>query len=153
MFDAVSRRHDADFPFPRRVAANVSDNNRSETAMPVNTGVEGEDRPRALRRTPRHSLIVVLPEHHVVSPDLLEDLRSRVDKDVDVLIACAGQPTDLGALQRSIGAAQFLLAPAGTSTEALRELAIRQAAGDIVRLLSAAQPERSQGAIELSMTS
>lgn len=107
------------------------------------------------RRTPRHSLIVVLPEHHVVSPDrLTESLRARADQDVDVLVACAGQPTNLSALQRSVGDAQFLLAPAGTSTEDLRELAIRQAPGDIVRLLSGALLASSHGTErELVMTS
>jgi hypothetical protein len=113
------------------------------------------DRVPSLRRTPRHSLIVVLPEHHVVSPDrLTESLRARVDQDVDVLVACAGQPTNLSALQRSVGEAQFLLAPAGTSTEDLRELAIRQAPGDIVRLLSGALLAESHGTErELFMTS
>lgn len=103
------------------------------------TREEFADRAPSPRRTPRHSLIVVIPEHHVVSPDrLTESLRGRVDQDVDVLVACAGQPTNLNALQRSVGDAQFLLAPAGTSTEDLREIAIRQAPGDIVRLLSGA---------------
>jgi len=91
------------------------------------------------RRTPRVSLIVVLPENHVVSPDrLAEGLRAHGRQDVDVVVACAGQPTNLGALQRSVGDAQFLLAPAGTSTEDLRELAMRQVPGDIVTLLSGA---------------
>jgi hypothetical protein len=91
------------------------------------------------RRTPRVSLIVVLPENHVVSPDrLAEGLRAHGNQDVDVVVACAGQPTNLSALQRSIGDAQFLLAPAGTSTEDLRELAMRQVPGDIVTLLSGA---------------
>jgi len=91
------------------------------------------------RRTPRVSLIVVLPENHVVSPDrLAEGLRAHGNQDVDVVVACAGQPTNLSALQRSVGDAQFLLAPAGTSTEDLRELAMRQVPGDIVTLLSGA---------------
>ena len=91
------------------------------------------------RRTPRVSLIVVLPENHAVSPDrLVEGLRAHGNQDVDVVVACAGQPTNLSALQRSIGDAQFLLAPAGTSTEDLRELAMRQVPGDIVTLLSGA---------------
>jgi hypothetical protein len=113
------------------------------------------DQAPSRRRTPRHSLIVVLPEHHVVSPDrLTESLRSRVDQDVDVLVACAGQPTNLSALQRSVGDAQFLLAPAGTSIEDLRELAIQQAPGDIVRLLSGALLAESHGTErELFMTS
>jgi hypothetical protein len=112
------------------------------------------DRALTLRRTPRYSIIVVLPEDHVVSPDRLERIREGIDQDVDVLIACAGQPANLNALQRSVRDAQFLLAPAGTSIEALRELAIKQAAGDIVRLVSGARADDSEGTeTELSMTS
>src|SRR5437879_3971109 len=74
---------------------------RTEPAMP--------------RRTPRVSLIVVLPENHVVSPDLLaQGLRAHGNQEIDVVVACAGQPTNLSALQRSVGEAQFVLAPAGT---------------------------------------
>lgn len=111
----------------------------------------------SLRRTPRHSLIVVLQENHLLSPDrLTESLRARVDRDVEVLFACAGQPTNLSALQRSVGDAQFLLAPAGTSVEDLRELAIQQTPGDIVRLLNGSllDDSHSHGTErELSMTS
>jgi len=97
----------------------------------------GAKRPHVSRRTPRVSLIVVLPENHVVSPDrLAESLRSHGNKEIDIVVACAGQPTNLTALQRSVGEAQFLLAPAGTSVEDLRELAMRQVPGDIVTLLS-----------------
>ena len=107
------------------------------------------------RRTPRLSLIVVLPENHVVSPERLrERLWKGADENVDVLVACAGQPTNLTALQRTVGGAQFLLAPAGTSTEELRELAIGQAPGDIVRLLDGALLNDAQGSgQELSMSS
>ena len=106
------------------------------------------------RRTPRVSLIVALPENHVVSPDrLAQGLRAYGDQAIDVVVACAGQPTNLSALQRSVGDAQFLLAPVGTTTEDLRELAMRQVPGDIVTLLSGALlPELSANA-ELSMTS
>ncbi|HEV7837487.1 MAG TPA: hypothetical protein VGO75_05400 [Gemmatimonadaceae bacterium] len=121
---------------------------------PLRTTQELADQTPARRRTPRLSLIVVLPENHVMSPDVLtESLRGRVDSHVDVLVACAGQPTNLGALQRSIGEAQFLLAPAGTSTEALRELAIRQAPGDIVRLVSGARFDSQVTEQERFMTS
>lgn len=106
------------------------------------------------RRTPRVSLIVVLPENHVVSPDrLAEGLRAHGNQDVDVVVACAGQPTNLGALQRSVGDAQFLLAPAGTSTEDLRELAMRQVPGDIVKLLSGALLPTAGADTSLLMTS
>lgn len=93
---------------------------------------------RGPRRTPRKSLIVVLPENHVVSPDLVTDrLPAEGDDEiVDVILACAGQPHNLAALQRRIRDIQVLLAPAGTSTEDLRELAMNQAPGDIVTLLS-----------------
>ena len=106
------------------------------------------------RRTPRVSLIVVLPENHVVSPDrLAHGLRAHGNQDIDVVVACAGQPTNLSALQRSVGDAQFLLAPAGTTIEDLRELAMRQVPGDIVTLLSGALLPDAIANTELSMTS
>ena len=55
---------------------------------------------------------------------------------VDVILACAGQPSGIGALQRRVRDLQVLLAPAGTSREDLRELAMTQAPGDIVTLLN-----------------
>jgi hypothetical protein len=89
------------------------------------------------RRTPRKSLIVVLPENHVVSPDLVAgSLPGEGDEVVDVILACAGPPLGITALQRRVGGLQILLAPAGTSREDLRELAMSQAPGDIVTLLS-----------------
>jgi hypothetical protein len=110
--------------------------------------------PPVPRRTPRISLIVVLPENHVVSPDrLAQSLRAHGNRDIDVVVACAGQPANLGALQRSVGDAQFLLAPAGTSTEDLRELAMRQVPGDIVTLLSGALLPATAADSDLFMTS
>lgn len=149
--------YDSDIATPRSMKDDVKAGKKSDAVDYGTILTDGElaDRAPSLRRTPRHSLIVVLPQNHVVSPDRLkESLRGRVDQDVDVLVACAGQPTNLSALQRSVGDAQFLLAPAGTSTEDLRELAIRQAPGDIVRLLSGALLDDSQGTErELFMTS
>ena len=99
------------------------------------TGLCADTSP-APRRTPRVSVVVVLPENHTVSPErLLEGVRANGGREVDVLIACAGQPTNLSALQRCVGEAQFLLAPAGTSTADLRELAMAHAPGDIVTLV------------------
>lgn len=96
------------------------------------------DASRGRRRTPRKSLIVVLPENHVVSPDLVSDQLPADSGDdvVDVILACAGPPVGIAALQRRVRDLQILLAPAGTSTEDLRELAMSQAPGDIVTLLS-----------------
>jgi len=106
------------------------------------------------RRTPRVSLIVVLPENHVVSPArLAEGLRAHGEQEVDVLVACAGQPTNLAALHQCVGEAQFLLAPAGTSTEDLRQLAMREAPGDIVTLVSGTLVSESCADAELFMTS
>lgn len=106
------------------------------------------------RRTPRISLIVVLPENHVVSPDhLAQGLRAHGDQDVDVLVACVGQPANLSALQRSVRGAQFLLVPLGTTTEDLRQLAMQQAPGDIVTLVSGALLPKLSANTELSMTS
>jgi hypothetical protein len=91
------------------------------------------------RRTPRKSLIVVVPDNHVVSPDLVADrLPAEGDnsEEMDVILACAGQPPSLTALQRRVRDLQVLFAPAGTSSEDLRELAMTRAPGDIVTLLS-----------------
>jgi hypothetical protein len=55
---------------------------------------------------------------------------------VDVILACAGQPNGIAALQRRVRDLQVLLAPAGTSGEDLRQLAMEQAPGDIVTLVS-----------------
>jgi hypothetical protein len=108
----------------------------------------------APRRTPRVSLVVVLPENHSISPErLARSLGAHGNEQMDVVVACAGQPTNLSALQRTIGAAQFLLAPAGTSTEDLRALAMRQAPGDIVTLLSGALLPEGGGQPEQLLTS
>jgi hypothetical protein len=97
-----------------------------------------EQRQSGPRRTPRKSLIVVLPDNHVVSTDLVTRLLPAEGdtEEMDVILACAGQPRSIAALQRSFRDLQVLLAPAGTSTEDLRELAMQQAPGDIVTLLS-----------------
>jgi hypothetical protein len=83
-------------------------------------------------------LIVVLPENHVVPTDVVADhLDSSAEPDqIDVILACAGQPNGITALQRRVRDLQVLLAPAGTSREDLRELAMRRAPGDIVTLLN-----------------
>jgi hypothetical protein len=88
------------------------------------------------RRAPRVSVVVVLLENHPVSAASLTSLRKLEDQEVDVIVACAGQPSDLDALQGAVRSAQIILAPAGTSAEDLRELAMQQAAGDIVTLLN-----------------
>src|SRR5450759_3721006 len=109
---------------------------------------------RGPRRTPRTSLIVVLPEDHIVSPaSLAERLPIATGCNVDVIVACAGQPINLHALKRIVNDAQFQLAPAGTSMEDLRELAMERAPGDIVTLLSGAlqsQPARVELEIKTS---
>jgi len=55
-----------------------------------------------------------------------------------VVVACAGQPSNLDELKRTARGARFLHAPPGTSAEDLRELAMDQTPGDIVTLLSVA---------------
>lgn len=118
------------------------------------SGAKAVNHRAGLRRTPRVSLVVVLPENHVVSPErLARGLRAHENQEIDVVVACAGQPTNLSALQRSVGDAHFLLAPAGTSTEDLRELAMRQAPGDIVTLLSGALLPEAGAQAERTMTS
>ena len=93
----------------------------------------------ALRRAPRMSLILVLPDDPVAHPDRVAHcLSSGRDDERDVTIACAGQPNNLDALKRIARTARFLLAPSGTSAEDLRELAMEQTPGDIVTLLNGA---------------
>jgi hypothetical protein len=93
------------------------------------------------RRTPRKSLIVVLPENHVVSADLVTERLSEDGgpDETDVIVACAGQPSSIAALQRRIRDLQILMAPAGTTGEDLRELAMNQAPGDIITLMGGIQ--------------
>lgn len=89
------------------------------------------------RRTPRRSLVVIIPENHDVSPDLVADrLRANDDDQADVIVACAGHPADLAPLQRKVRDIQVLLVPSGTSVEELRALAMRQAQGDIVTMIT-----------------
>jgi hypothetical protein len=125
---------------------------RSHAALPdqecANQAGESRDRstetasrapqPAAPRRTPRKSLIVVLPENHVLSPDVVSERLAAQgeESETDVILACAGQPNGIGALQRRVRDLQVLLAPAGTSGEDLRQLAMEQAPGDIVTLVS-----------------
>jgi hypothetical protein len=106
----------------------------NDRVVPAIANRQGQHGPR---RTPRKSLIVVLPENHVVSPDLVAVRLPAQgdDEEMDVILACAGQSTSIAALQRQVRDLRVLRAPAGTSTEDLRELAMRQAPGDIVTLL------------------
>jgi hypothetical protein len=94
--------------------------------------------PRELRKTPRKSVIVALPDNHVVPHGLLTDRLESEGNDelVNVILACAGQPLGIAALQRRVRDLQVLLAPSGTTAEDLRELAMNQAPGDIITLLS-----------------
>lgn len=121
------------FPYPR---AWVEE--RDKTASALVPSVASIQRTRQVRRTPRKSLIVVLPDGHVVSPEAVTSRMLSADSDerIDLIVACAGQPRNLASLQRDVSDLQLLVAPAGTSTEDLRELAMAQAPGDIVTLLS-----------------
>jgi len=90
------------------------------------------------RRTPRKSLIVVLPDDHIVTSEAIARrmVPTSSDEEIDVIVACAGQPRNLETLQDKVRGLQGFMAPAGTSKEDLRELAIGRAPGDIVTLLS-----------------
>jgi hypothetical protein len=107
-------------------------------AAAVNVPNDRRDGPR---RTPRKSMIVVLPENHAVSPEHVAERLSESGSadETDVILACAGQPTSLAAFQRRIRDLQILLAPAGTTGEDLRELAMNQAPGDIITLIGGTQ--------------
>ena len=62
-------------------------------------------------------------------------------EDTEVIVVCAGQPANLPAMQRTLRYAQLMLAPAGTTIEELRVLALAQASGDIVTLVSGAESQ------------
>lgn len=94
-------------------------------------------------KRPRVSLIFLFLEGQSMDPETLaRRLASSAHDDADILIACAGTPSDLDALRRTARDANFYIAPAGTSEEDLRELAINQTASDIVTLLGG-HPARS----------
>jgi hypothetical protein len=119
----------------REGTANFSLDGESQVGSVTNAS-----RASGQRRTPRRSLILILPDNHFVSAEILaEGLPPTEDHElVDVIVACAGEPASLAALTRRVRDIQVLLAPAGTSPRNLRELAIRQSPGDIVTLLSGA---------------
>jgi hypothetical protein len=84
------------------------------------------------------SLILVIPDDQMVDPkELARRLPPPRCEEIDIMVvACAGRPSNLDELKRTARDARFLLAPAGTSAEDLRELAMEQTPGDIVTLLS-----------------
>jgi hypothetical protein len=123
-----------------RVPLGAASPTPSDTAKPLPISA-GADTSASLRRTPRRSVIVVLPDNHVISPEqLAQRVEGAQDVEVEIIIACAGQPADLPALQRTLRHAQLMLAPAGTTIEELRVLALAQATGDIVTVISGAAP-------------
>ena len=135
--DAVRVEESMAFTIPADLDT-ARDNQRKEPA--TSTPVFGEWHMRS-RRTPRKSLIVVLPEnHHIPTETVTERLGSSESEEIDVILACAGQPTGISSLQRKVRDLQVLLAPAGTSDEDLRELAMHLATGDIVTLLNGSRP-------------
>lgn len=122
---------------PEVMTRGVRTDSAREDEPPPGLGLVA-DRSAGPRRTPRKSLIVVLPDNHFLSPDVVAERLPPVgDQEVmEVIVACAGQSTSLAALTRRVRDIQVLLAPSGTSPADLRELAMRQAPGDIVTLLS-----------------
>ena len=94
------------------------------------------------RRTPRHSLIVVMTDDRSVCLDQLARHLPSNEREVSVIVACAGEPADLSTLKERISHAEYLLAPAGTPAEELRALGMRHACGDIVTLFDGSVPSR-----------
>ncbi len=133
----------ADVPVPGNGSAHGPESALQITGSKPSPGVSNS----GPRRTPRRSLIVVLPENHSLAPErVVEHLADLGDQDVvDVIVACAGPSSSLAALQRRVRDIQVLLAPAGTSVGDLRELAMKQSPGDIVTLVSGVQPSSLDG--------
>lgn len=105
----------------------------------------------AARHAPRQSVIMIVNEGAKADVAFLDSVfpsalaaatgagereQAPPDLEVDLIVACAGQPADLRAWQMRMTGAQWLLAPAGTSAETLREMAMQRATGDIVTLVS-----------------
>lgn len=130
--------HHESLSYPIAIANYDSDRSLVGNDQVLGSSAGPRQRHSGQRRTPRKSLIVVLPENHVVSADLVADRLSRGEgeEEINVILACAGQPSSIAALRRRVADLQVLLAPAGTSGEDLRELAMSQAPGDIVTLLT-----------------
>jgi hypothetical protein len=129
-------------PPTENVLLTASTYSRLARSNPVDASV-GPERSARSRRTPKKSLIVVLPDDHVLASNIMSErlFSDGNGDDLDVIVACAGAPRNLGLLQRRVPDLRVLLAPAGTPCEDLRELAMTRAEGDIVTLLSGTLPE------------
>jgi hypothetical protein len=106
---------------------------------PLSNAIPVKDSRASLNRsTPRRSLIVVIGEGQGLAPGVISErlITAREEADVDVILACAGPLDRVAAIRELVRDARVLVAPPGTSSEDLRELAIEQAPGDIVTLLS-----------------
>jgi GT2 family glycosyltransferase len=91
----------------------------------------------ARKKAARKSLIVVIPANHWVSPERIDERMPDGPLDeLEVIVACAGQPVGLGAIQAQLRSAQFLLAPSDSTADELRTLALSQAVGDVVTLVN-----------------
>ncbi|HYV99167.1 MAG TPA: glycosyltransferase [Gemmatimonadaceae bacterium] len=98
----------------------------------------------AAKKEPARTLIVVMSGEHVFLPSrMLGRVGDWTQWDCEVIVACAGQPVDLAAIHARFPAAQFLIAPSGTSDGDLRLLAMGQATGDIVALVGGAPASAS----------
>ena len=123
---------------PPRLTENLGVNPSKVLDREIVVSLHGDALSAAPRkRTPRHSVILVVCDDHLVDPDLLVHPIT-CGEEVDVTIAFAGQPDNLDLLKRTARNARFLLAPADMTLEDLRELAMEQTPGDIVTLLDAA---------------
>ena len=108
--------------------------------------------PTGRASAPRLSVILLLSDSEPLSPEWLAERLATVNNgNGDVIVACSGRPANLAALQRTVDSVEFLLAPAGTSSEDLREMAMRRAAGDIIRLLDGLQRRDALAGVDMSM--
>jgi glycosyltransferase involved in cell wall biosynthesis len=102
-------------------------------------------------------MIVVIPANHTISAErIAERMPVALQGEVDVIVACAGQPAVITGIHTHLRNAQFLLAPVDTSVEDLRVLAFEQAAGDIVTLVSGtpagAEPDAARQSAPLPLS-
>jgi len=98
------------------------------------------------QKDPVQALIVTIPAHHAVSVEhVLAHVPPGPADMRDIIVACAGQPADRAAIHAGLRSADFLLAPAETSREALRALAAKRAAGDILTFIDGHAADAAPG--------
>lgn len=87
------------------------------------------------RQSPRTALVVALADSTLCT-NISSEIIDSYGVDTDILFACAGETVGFAPLCDAFPGARFVYAPAGTSEDRLRVLALRQTDSDIVKFLT-----------------